>query len=211
MVKKYLDFNTIHIFDFDDTLVKTPKFEEVISKYINENLSAKNLLDKSLININKGIKDLKIDNGRIFIPDPNSEIKVLGNWVRKKTRVYITCPDLFIYTDDSTPKSVKELSEFYNSTENKCIVTARPDDLRDKLLEVMNNLGLEKPKYGIHMRPKYQKNAGQWKGKKIVEIVRKDNFKKAIFYEDNKKIIKSAKKVVNGEIPNLNFETIKVI
>jgi len=58
-IKNYSQFTTLHIFDFDDTLVKSPRFEDVIFKYLKENLSAKDLLDKSVNYINKDIKDLK--------------------------------------------------------------------------------------------------------------------------------------------------------
>lgn len=209
-IKKYTEFNTLHIFDFDDTLVNSPRFEDVIFKYIKENLSAKELLDKSVNYINKEVKDLKWENGRIYIPDPQSLIEIKGNWVRKKSRVYLMSPDLFSYLDESLPKELKELSNLYNSIDNKCILTARPDSIRNKILRTLNNLGLEYPKYGLYMRPDNRKNAGQWKGEKIVEIVKKYNFKNVIFYDDNARYIKRSKKVVDSELPNLNFKTVKI-
>lgn len=209
-IKNYSEFNTLHIFDFDDTLVETPSFEKVVLKYLKENLTAKDLLDKSVDFINKDIKDLKWENGRIYINDPNSTIKIKGNWVRKKDRVYLMAPDLFSYIDESMPEKLKELSKFYNSVDNKCILTARPDKVEDKVVKVLKSLGLEYPKYGIYMRPENRKNAGEWKGEKIVEISKKYNFKKIIFYDDNARYIKRAKRVVEKELPNLDFETIKI-
>lgn len=209
-IKNYSQFTTLHIFDFDDTLVKSPRFEDVIFKYLKESLSAKDLLDKSLDYINKDIKDLKWENGRIFIPDPNEQINIKGNWVRKKSRVYLMSPDLFSYIEESLPKSVKSLSNFYNSVDNKCILTARPETIKESILKSLKSLNLELPKYGIYMRPPERKNAGQWKGEKIVEIVKKYNFKKVIFYDDNAKYIKGAKRVIEKELPSLDFEAIKI-
>lgn len=209
-IKNYSEFNTLHIFDFDDTLVETPSFEKVVLKYLTESTTAKELLDKSLHFLNKDIKDLKWENGRIYINDPNNTIQPKGNWVRKKDRVYLMAPDLFSYIDESMPKNVKQLSKFYNSVDNKCILTARPEPIKDKILKSLNELGLEYPKYGIYLRPENRKNAGEWKGEKIVELSKKYNFKKIIFYDDNARYIKRAKRVVEKELPNLNFETIKI-
>lgn len=205
MIKKYSEFNTIHIFDFDDTIVKTPKFEDTIYKFLIKEDTSKKLLDKSLKFINKDIKDLKWEHGRIFIPDPEEKIKIKGNWVRKKSRVYLTSPNMFTYIDESLPKSVKKISKLYNSVDNKCILTARPEPLRHKIIETLTKLKLNYPKFGIFMRPKKRMNAGQWKGEQIVEIAKKFKFKKVIFYEDNSKYIKKAKKVVNKELPNLDL------
>lgn len=209
-IKNYSQFNTLHIFDFDDTIVKSPRFEDVVFKYLKEDLSAKDLLDKSVNFINKDIKDLRWENGRIFIPDPKEEINIKGNWVRKKSRVYLMSPNLFSEIDESLPVKLKSLSKFYKSVDNKCILTARPITMKSKIISVLEELGLELPKYGIYMRPKHRKNAGEWKGEKIVEIVRKYKFKKVIFYDDNAKYIKNSKKVVKKELPNLEFETIKI-
>lgn len=209
-IKNYKEFNTLHIFDFDDTLVNSPRFEDTILKYLKENISSKDLLDKSLDYINREIEDLELENGRLYIPDPEGKIKIRGNWVRKKSRVYLMSPYLFSEIEESLPKNVRELSKLYNSVDNKCILTARSEKVRDKILKTMKSLGLEYPKYGVYMRPEGRKNAGKWKGEKIVEIVKKYNFENVIFYDDNPKYIKNSKKVVNSELPNLNFKTIKI-
>lgn len=202
--------NILYIFDFDDTLVESPSFEDIAIKYINENITVKELLDKSLSSIKKNKKDLKLENGRLYINDPTSEIEIKGNWVRKGPRVYLTSPDIFCYIDESMPSTLKKMSELYKSVENKCIVTARPESLRNKIENILNDFGLEKPKYGLHMKPDNLKNAGDWKGHKICEVVSEFNFSKAIFYDDNSKFIRKAKKVVSEKLPNLDFTAVKV-
>jgi hypothetical protein len=200
----------LHVFDFDDTLVNTPRFEELAIKYINENLTVKDLLLKSISLVNIDMSKLKYENGRIYINDPLNKISTSGNWVRKGNRVYLTAPDLFSYIDESLPSSLKEMSNLYKSVIDKCIVTARPESMRSKITERLKELGLEIPKLGIHMKPDNLKNAGEWKGFQICEISEKHGFKNVIFYDDNAKYIKKAKKVVSEKLPNLNFKTVKV-
>ena len=209
-IKKFEEFDTLYIFDFDDTIVNSPRFEETISKYLNENVTAKELLDKSLEHINKNISDLNLENGRIYVDDPNRSIKVSRNWVRKKLRVYLTSPDIFGSIEESWPKKTLELAKMYNSIENKCILTARCESTKDKLIEVLKKLGLDIPKYGIYMRPENRKYAGLWKGKKIVELSKKLNFYNIKFYDDNPKYIKSIRKVINSVNLDSNIELIKV-
>jgi hypothetical protein len=203
--------NKLYVFDFDDTLVKTPSFEEVAYVYIKEDITVKDLLIKSLDLINKNISDLRYENGRIYIDDPDSNIRYKGNWIRRGKRLYLTTPDIFSYMDESLPKEIKkEIVELYNMVENKCIVTARPEGSRKKIELTLKNLNLKMPKYGLYMRPDGLKNAGEWKGYKIVELVNKYKFNNVVFYDDNSRYIKKAKKVVNAKLPDFNFEVIKV-
>lgn len=209
-IQRFNEFKKLYIFDFDDTLVESPSFEKTIIKYLKENITSKSLLDKSLKFISKDIKDLNYENGRIYIDDPNKTIDLKGNWVRKKERVYLTSPYLFSYIEESLPTIRKELSDFYNSLDNKCIITARPETIRNSIEKTMKKLNLDYPKYGLHMRPEGRKNAGQWKGEKIVELVNKYGFSSAVFYDDNSKYIKNVKKVLKEKMPNFNFNAIKV-
>jgi hypothetical protein len=54
------------------------------------------------------------------------------------------------------------------------------------------------------------RNAGEWKGHKIVEILNDTGFKNAIFYDDNSKYIKNAKKVIEKELPGFDIRYVKV-
>ena len=214
-IKNYNEFtgdNVLYIFDFDDTLVNSPSFEDLAIEYLKEDITIKDLLNQSINRIGVTLDDLKWQDGRIYVLDPNKQLKEFGNWVRKGDRLYMFSPNLFHISDISLPKSLKtEISELYKSVENKCIVTAREESLRDKLTRTLLNLGLELPKYGLHMAPNGTKNAGHWKGEKIVELINETGFQKAIFYDDNTKYIKKATKVVKEKLPNLDFITIKVL
>jgi hypothetical protein len=201
---------TLHIFDFDDTLVKTPSFEELAIQFLKEDLSISDLLQSSCKRIGISLNQLRWENGRIFIENPNGSIKPYGNWVEKGKRLYLITPNAFQYSDLSLPTSLKEFSELYLKEENKCIVTARPESLRPKIIDILEKFGLGMPKYGLHMAPDGQKNLGTWKGHKIVEIVNELGFQKAIFYDDNPKYIKNATRVVKEKLPNLDFKTVKV-
>ena len=61
------------------------------------------------------------------------------------------------------------------------------------------------------MCPDGKLNAGQWKGEKIVELSKLTGFNNIIFYDDNSKYIRGAKKIVSEKLPDLNFKCIKVI
>jgi len=214
-IKNYNEFtseNVLYIFDFDDTLVNSPSFEELAIKYLKENITIKDLLDQSIKRVGVTLDDLKWQDGRIYVLDPNKELKEFGNWVRKGDRLYMFSPNLFHVSDISLPKSLKtEISDLYKSVENKCIVTAREESLRNKITNKLLDLGLELPKYGLHMAPIGTKNAGHWKGERIVEIINEIGFQKAIFYDDNIKYIKRATKVIKEKLPNLDFTSIKVL
>ena len=170
----------------------------------------KGILNKSLRYINRSMRDLRWENGRIFINDPNNTISPIENWVRKGNRVYITEPHLFGNLDESLPISINEISKIYDSVENKCILTARVASMREKIIKRLVELGLEMPKYGIIMRPDGRRGAGEWKGEMIVRLVKKYGANKVVFYDDNPKYIKKAKRIVNSELPYLDFVTIKV-
>lgn len=213
---KIKDFNSfvnqdvLYIFDFDDTLVVSPDFNELAIQFLKEDVSIKDLLELSVKRVGVSLNDLKWQDGRIYVEDPQQQLRVYGNWVRKGNRVYLTSPDLFHISDISLPKELKELSELYKSVENKCIVTAREESLRDKVSNKLKELGLELPKYGLHMSPVGTKNAGHWKGEIIVQILKDTGFKKAIFYDDNPKYIKKASKVVTELMPNVDWTVVKV-
>jgi hypothetical protein len=207
---KFTNENILYIFDFDDTIVNSPSFDELAINYLKEDITIKDLLNQSVNRVGVTLDDLKWQDGRVYILDPNKELREFGNWIRKGDRLYMFTPHAFHLSNLSLPETLKELSELYKSVENKCIVTARQESLRNKITKTLLDLGLELPKYGLHMAPVGTKNAGYWKGEKIVEIVNKTGFQKAIFYDDNIKYIKRATKVVKEKLPNFDFTPVKV-
>ena len=217
-LQKYENFNTIddilYIFDFDDTIVDTPRFEDLVIELIKEDVTLKSLLDKSLKFINKSVKDLKIDNGRLYVVDPKQEIPVKGNWVRKKNgHLYLVAPDKFYFTDFSLPTGTTELSKLYNQVKDKAIVTGRSEEMRNKVLEKLQEFGLEKPNHGLFCYPTNNSNSDKvaiWKGKTIVELINKTGFKRVKFYDDKSKWVNKVTEIVKGELPDINFEGIKV-
>jgi hypothetical protein len=214
-IDRFNEFNieqqTLYVFDFDDTLVVSPRYEDIAIKFLNENLTVKDLLDRSLKRIGVTKDKLKVQDRRIFIEDPQRIYTEQKDWVRKGNRIYLVQPDEFSYLEESLPKQTKELVNLYKSVEDKCIVTARPESMRDKIENVLNQFGLEIPKWGLHMAPDGKINAGKWKGEKIVDLVETTGFQNVIFYDDNSKYIRGAKKVVQEKLPNLNFKCVKVI
>lgn len=205
-----VESDTLYIFDFDNTLAESPSFEELAIEFLKESSTIESMLKSSIAKIGVLMGDLKWENGRIYVNDPKRTIKTSGNWIRKGNRVYLFAPNEYSFSDVSMPSKLKELSDMYSNVEDKCIVTARPENVRSKIIRVMINLGLEMPKFGLHMFPLNEKNAGIWKGKKIVEILKETGFKKAHFFDDNSKIINRASRVVKDQMPDIKLETTRV-
>jgi hypothetical protein len=215
-IKKFENFTnnkTLYIFDFDDTLAKSPSFEELAIDFLKEDLTIEDLLKSSVDRIGVKLSDLKWENGRIFIDDLEKEVQINGNWVRKGPRVYITSPHVFPFTEMSMPDKLKDLAKLYLSVDDKCIVTARPEDVREKITETLSKLGLHMPKFGLHMFPamKGAGNPGFWKGRKIVEILKETGFQKAHFFDDNSKVVNKVDRIVKEEMPYIDWKSTKVL
>jgi hypothetical protein len=213
LFENFQEDDTLYIFDFDDTLVHSPSFEELAIQYLTENQNIGDLINKSLKFVNKEQKDLKIENGRIYIEDPNQIIEPKGNWVRKGLRVYMVTPNVYHFLDISLPTKVKELSELYKQVKNKAIVTGRMVDLREKVIESLEKFGLELPNHGLFCYPSKDdktERVAEWKAKTIVQLLKDTGFKKAKFYDDKPKWVKKVRELVTKELPLVEFEGIRV-
>lgn len=211
-IKKFDDFEnkTLYVFDLDDTLVKSPSFEERAIEYLKEDISIKSLLLKSLKLIGAKMSDLKYDDSKVYIMDPDNKYSEVKNWKRKGNKIYLLSPEIYSRTNISLPISKNDdIYEKYKEVENKCIITARSINMKNKISNRLSELNIEIPKYGIHMAPVGVKDAGTWKGEKILEIVNKFKFTKVKFYDDNSKYLKKARKVISTKMPDLDFECIK--
>lgn len=202
--------DTLYVFDFDDTLFVTPRYEDIAKKLIFENLSISDLVTRALTDAGIKKNQLKFQDRRIFFEDPNQTANITKDWIRKGNRVYLVQPPEFCYLDESLPNELKYISEIYKKVKNKCIVTARPESVRKKIESVLIEFGLQYPKWGLHMCPEGRINAGRWKGEKICELSKTTGFKNITFYDDNSKYIREAKKVVSEKMPELNFICVKV-
>jgi phosphoglycolate phosphatase-like HAD superfamily hydrolase len=201
------------IFDFDDTLADSPRFEELAINYLKENTSVKTLVDISLKQIKKNKSDVKIENGRIYVEDPDIQIEVKGNWVRKKKRVYLVPPDKFYYLEESFPDRLTLLAERYKKAKNKAIVTARIKTVRGLLEKYLDKLGLEQPNFGLFMYPTKEESefrVASWKAKTIVNLIKTTGFKKCEYYDDKSKIVNAVVKAVNEQLPEVDFKGHKV-
>jgi len=200
--------DTLFIFDFDDTLADSPRFEELALKYLRENITIKELVDLSLLKIGKKKGDIKYEHGHLYVDDPNSEIEVKGNWVRRKGRVYLVAPDKFYYSEISFPDKVTKLASLYKEVKNKAIVTARLYTVRDKVEKYLDKLGLERPSWGLFMYPSRDEDGSKvadWKAKTIVKLIKDSGFMKAQFFDDKSKTVNAVSKMVKLELPHIEF------
>ena len=74
--ENYEQDDTLYVFDFDDTLVNTPQFEDFAIEYLKEEITVKEIVDKSAAKIGVNKSDLKWQDGRIYVEDPNQKIDV---------------------------------------------------------------------------------------------------------------------------------------
>jgi hypothetical protein len=205
--------DTLFIFDFDDTLADSPRFEELAINYLREGVTVKTLVDRSLKQIGKKKEDVKIEHGRLYVNDPKSEIDIKGNWVRKKTRVYLVAPDKFYYLEESFPDKLTPLAKKYKSVKNKAIVTARIKTVRNLLEKYLDKLGLGQPNQGLFMYPTKDEDGSKvaaWKAKTIVKLIKDTGFKKVEFFDDKSKIVNAVVKAVKDELPDVDFVGHKV-
>jgi len=213
LFENFQESDTLYIFDLDQTLVESPSFEELAIQYLTENTTIGDLIQRSLIFVNKEKSDLRIENGRIYIEDPNQIIEPKGNWVRKGLRVYMVTPNVYHFLDLSLPTKVKELSELYKQVPNKSIVTGRMVDLKEKVKEALEKFGLDLPNYGLFCYPSKDDRTdrvAEWKAKTIVQLLKDTGFKKAKFYDDKPKWVKKVVTAVRTELPEVEFEGIRV-
>lgn len=204
---------TLYIFDFDDTIVDSPRFEELAINYLREGVTVKTLVDRSLKQIGVTKDDVKIEHGRLYVNDPDSKIEVKGNWVRKKGRVYLVAPDKFYYLEESFPDKLTPLAKKYKSVKNKAIVTARIKTVRNLLEKYLDNLGLGQPNHGLFMYPTKDEDGSKvaaWKAKTIVKLIKDTGFKKVEYFDDKSKIVNAVVKAVKDQLPDVDFVGHKV-
>jgi len=201
----------LYVFDFDDTMVFSNNFEDNIKYLINERLTPENILKKSVDRLNVNITDLKYDNGRIYIEDENKSIKIPLNseWVRKKDRIYLTQPESYYLTDESIPNELNHnIIDIYKSSENKAILTARKEKLRNIVLKTLRKFNIDEPNIGLYM---YPNNTNifpyEWKAKKLLEL--SEQFDEIHYYDDNIKLLKKIKRYLDKF--NINIYLYKVM
>lgn len=216
MIKKFNEFkdddDTLWIFDFDDTLVLNPRFEDLAIEYLKEDVTIRSLLLASIRKVGVKMSDLKWENGKIYVEDPNQLLDIKGEWVRKGRRVYLTPPDKFYYTDMSLPIATTKLIDMYNSVENKAIVTGRHDDIKHKVVNSLQKFNLDHPKYGLHCYPgkrNTEQKIGEWKAQTIIDLIKESGCKNVHFYDDNSKWVNKATAAVKKEMPHINWTPIK--
>ena len=213
LFENFQESDTLYIFDFDNTLVDSPSYEELAIEYLTENTTIGDLIRRSLNFVNKQKSDLRIENGRIYIEDPNQTIEPKGNWVRKGLRLYMVTPNVYHFLDLSLPIQVKQLAELYTQVQNKSIVTGRMVDLKEKVKESLQKFGLELPNYGLFCYPSKDDRTdrvAEWKAKTIVQLLKDTGFKKAKFYDDKPKWVKRVVLEVRKELPDVEFEGVRV-
>jgi hypothetical protein len=85
--------------------------------------------------------------------------------------------------------------------------------LEEKVKESLTKFGLELPNHGLFCYPSKDDRTdrvAEWKAKTIVQLLRDTGFKKAKFYDDKPKWVKKVVLAVRTELPEVEFEGIRV-
>lgn len=217
LFENFQESETLYIFDFDDTLAESPSFEELVIRYLSgENLpEVERLVSRSLLHLSKPLDTpLIIENGKIYIEDKLGILIPKGNWVKKGIGLKMIPPNIFHSLDISFPTTKKEsITQIYDRVSNKAIVTGRMLKLKDKVVESLERLEIGKPNYGLFCFPSKDDSSdrvAEWKAKTIVGLIRDNGFKKAKFFDDNPKWVRKVIQEVTKELPDVNFEGIRI-
>jgi hypothetical protein len=187
----------LHIFDFDDTIVKSPRFEELV---IKSDRGVNDLLDKSLQLIGVDKSELKFQGSKVYIEDPERRIKEVKNWIRRGDKVYLTAPDVFYKKEISFSTKLTNYSDLYKSVDNKAIITAREDTLKSLVKKYLKKLDLGLPKFGLFMYPLGSREKVHiWKAKEAIKLIKKTGFKRVRFYDDKTKNVNHVVKWTKAE------------
>ena len=201
--------NVLNAFDLDDTLVFNKPFEENIKHLLLEFKTPIEIFYDKINNSGVELSKLKYENGRIYFDDPNKDFEIREydtDWVRKKDRVYLTQPDEYLLTDESLPISINDnLLDIYNSSENKCIITARLSSSKDNIKKRLNKLGISQPNYGLFMLNDKYSNKVIFKCNTLLKLQEQFKFDEINYYDDNIKLLKKMKIFLSDKNININL------
>ena len=214
MITKYTTYikenvssdDILYAFDLDDTLVFSKTFEEQVKHLVKETRDPDTILVDELKKVNKTIKDLKIEDGKIYFIDSDTNIENNSTWIRKRNRVYLRHPYSYSYSDFSLPINKNDVMiKLYNSVKNTVIITARNERLRSKIEKILDKFGIKKPKYGLFMFNDRYANKYIYKSERILEIYKKEDFEYVNYYDDDIKLLKRMKNYLSDKDIKINF------
>lgn len=93
----------------------------------------------------------------------------------------------------------------YNNAMNKMILTGRDEKLRSNIETRLEDLGIEKPNYGLMLYPGGSAGIKQFKIDTILNSIKNEGWDEVHFYEDRKDWLDSAKEAVELTYPNVRF------
>lgn len=110
----------------------------------------------------------------------------------------------------SDPKTIgkytnNEVIDDYKSASNKMILTGRDENLRSEIEQRLQDLGIEKPNYGLKLFPGGRDGIQQFKINTILDSIKKEGWEQVHFYEDRKDWLEAAKNAVESTFPNVRF------
>lgn len=199
--------NILYAFDMDDTLVFNNKYEDEVKNLLLEYLTPSEIFKKKIKEVGIDISRLKYEDGRIFFNDPKKEFDIFSSdWVRKKDRVYLTQPDEYLLTDESLPISINDVMvDLYESVENKCIISARTEKSKTKILKRLQKLGITTPNYGLFMLNEKYSNKVKFKCDILIDLYNNVKFNEIHYFDDNIKLLKKMREYLKDYDINISL------
>lgn len=216
----------IHIFDMDDTLLETPKFTEFVEAGHEEIIDDTKVFPEYFKKIKnafmnemskevffKRAGDFVVPynklNGRSF---PGSFIEYFQDKKYKRffdvqngTIVIKSFPG-FHSSPETLGKNINsEVIQQYNAAKNKMIITGRNESLRNDILRIFEELGLELPNYGLILYKSGAKSIKEFKTDMILKTIEENNWDEVHFYEDRPDWLYHAEGAVKEKFPEVKF------
>ena len=189
--------DTMHAFDMDDTLIKSPKFSDLIfsdGELPGSDTEMGKVIDDELKEYGLSRDDVEIQNKRITILDGPHHWEVNDN-----NRYVMPKPHGFYATKDSLGEvAYPKIKELYNQADNKCIITGRSEDLREDVEHHLYEMNLH-PNRGVYLAPEKIKDSvaiAKWKGSVLEDLCSK--YSVVYYYEDKYSWVETIRETVQA-------------
>lgn len=222
----FIIMKEIHIFDMDDTLFETPKFTDFVEAGHEEIIDDTRVFPEYF---------KKIKNAFMNEMSKEVYFKRIGDFVVPFNKLNgRNFPDLFIeYFQDkkykrlfdvhngiivvksfpgfhSSPETLGKITNLeviknYISVNNKMIITGRNESLRQDILRIFEELGLELPNYGLILYKSGAKSIKDFKTEMILKTIEENKWEEVHFYEDRPDWLYHAEGAVKEKFPEIKF------
>lgn len=218
----------IHIFDLDDSLVETPKFADFVGvkngefvdintyypDYFEKIKSAfKDVLgvDVDFIRMHDFVVPINAENHKYFEEDAVEKLLSISKQYKRMFEnhkgILVLKPFPGFHADPDTIGKTINIPVYkdYINAENKMILTGRDKDLAGLILQRFDELGMERPNYGLKTYESGRLSIEQFKIQTICKSIQEFEWEVVHFYEDRKDWLLNVMAAVTELFPGVTF------